>query len=415
MKLNSIRLVARGRRGGAIVMVTVLIIALAGLSIALLGQTNASLKESNSNKERLNVRLVAEAGLNAGYLNLRNGGTGNLGTGNAPVAYDGSTYWVAAANAGPQRITLTSTGTGENQTSRVAMTVEQIITPFFKWAAFGKEKLITDSNAHTDSYDSTLGTYAAQAVNGNGATLHAKVKGHVGSNGNITMKQNTKVWGNAVPGPGMVTTIMGNAQLSGTSTPAATPVDMPAIDLPSVSVTGAFTVAGVKTIGPGSVHYSTLLTNTNATLNVIGPMTLICNSFTLGSNSKLLVNATNGPVKLYVVDNFILNSGTQLRSLTSSPKDLQIQLLSDNILDPLIDVNFVPDTLILASNSSLHGTVYAPNAKVAINSNFQIYGSLVARDVLLDSNSFVHFDEDLLLHGPQGVPHYARLSWRMLE
>ena len=51
---------------------------------------------------------------------------------------------------------------------------------FFQWGAFGAEGIVLDSNARVDSYDSTLGTYDSQAVNGS----HSSQSGQARYSGN---------------------------------------------------------------------------------------------------------------------------------------------------------------------------------------------------------------------------------------
>jgi hypothetical protein len=58
------------------------------------------------------------------------------------------------------------------------------------------------------------------------------------------------------------------------------------------------------------------------------------------------------------------------------------------------------------SNGIFYGTILAPNARVLITSNFQLFGSCAARSVELDSNAFFHFDKALLdvaASGPANV------------
>ncbi len=398
-------------------MIILLVITLAGLSVGLLAITSSSLKETGSAKESISTRLIAEAGLNAAYLDLRTGGTGNVGTSKAPIAFDGATYFATAANAGGARIQLTATGRNQTSQSRVTMTVVPQSSPFFQWALFGRDGVQMSSNSTTDSFDSAKGSYASQAIYGSGSSKHAASDGEVGSNSSITLSQNARVFGDATPGPSSTTSVLGNATLTGSNTPEKAPVDMPAIDLPSVKTSGALTVSKNKatTIGPGTFHYSNLLCDTGSTLTVVGPTVLICDSFQLGSGTNFIVNGKNGGVHLFVVDNFNIASNVAMHSLTNTPSDLRIDLESDNVLDPGIDVNFVPDTIGFASNSYLYGTVYAPNADVTISSNFQLYGSLVARGAHLSSNCQVHYDESLKTKGPMGPPHYAKLSFRVLQ
>jgi hypothetical protein len=57
--------------------------------------------------------------------------------------------------------------------------------------------------------------------------------------------------------------------------------------------------------------------------------------------------------------------------------------------------------------------VYAPHALINIDSNFELFGSLVAQQVDLDSNSRIHFDEALLTSG-ENDGGFTTLCWREL-
>lgn len=416
LTIRSIRSARRSRRGVALVMMALLVLGLAGVSMALLAVTNAAQKESRASKEEIRAELVAEAALSASFLDLSRGGTGVIGSAANPIAYNGASYWVTAALDVPtNQITLTATGLCDNAGATVEYVVHRNQSPLFLWAAFGDEGLTTHNAGFTDSYNSTFGTYTAQATNGSGAMLHAFANGDVGSNGDISMVKNSIVFGDATPGPGGTVTILNNAQLSGSQTPATVPVSMPPLVLPNITASGPLTVPtnGTRTIGPGSYHFTNVLANNGGTLNVVGPTTMICDSLDLRDYSRLLVNSTGGTLELYVVNNFMINKNVEVRSLTNAPKDIHIQLASDNVLDPDIDVTFVPAVVTFKADSKLYGTIYAPYASIFFDSNFELFGSIVARIFAMYSTSRIHYDEDLALHGPMSPPHYKRISWRI--
>jgi hypothetical protein len=117
-------------------------------------------------------------------------------------------------------------------------------------------------------------------------------------------------------------------------------------------------------------------------------------------------------VEIYVLHDFIMNSNTTIRSTTYDPRQVTINLLSDNILDPdeRIDLDYVE----FESNAQLFGTIYAPNASIEIDSNFELFGSLVARRVGLHSNSRIHFDEQLAAASQAAESTYETLCWRLI-
>src|SRR5262249_3528748 len=148
------------------------------------------------------------------------------------------------------------------------------------------------------------------------------------------------------------------------------------------------------------------------TLNVTGPATLVFDSLSLASQAKIAANCAAGPVKIYVQNNFVMSSNTLVSSTTKKPSDVSLFLNSDNILDPDGSVDL--DQIDFNSNSQLYGTIYAPHASITINSNFELFGSLVAKTVWLDSNSRIHFDEQLLNIQGNGPPKYTPACFRVL-
>jgi hypothetical protein len=238
-----------------------------------------------------------------------------------------------------------------------------------------------------------LGTYASQATNGSGSDQHADTDGDVGSNGDITLDQNSHVWGDANCGPDGTTTVLGNAVVAGSTTPAPEALELEPIVVPSYASNGDKTISANSTIAAGNYYWPTFVCNTNKTVTLTGPSTIVVNNFTLRGGSAFVIDPTNGPVTLYVIDNFVLNSNSQMYSTRYYPGDLRVNMISDNIADP--DVAIVLDTIDFASNTKMWAALYAPNALLTINSNFALYGALIARQVDLDSNAFIHYDESL--------------------
>ena len=94
----------------------------------------------------------------------------------------------------------------------------------------------------------------------------------------------------------------------------------------------------------------------------------------------------------------------------------RIPTLSDNytylIIDP--DSNVSLDQVGFESNSRLFGTIYAPNAAIEIQSDFELFGAIMARRLHLSSWSRVHYDEALRSTGANGRRVFQTLCWREL-
>ena len=405
---------ARARRGSTMVVVALLLAAVAMLSFSFLMVLRSSQKENQGSRESLSALYAAEAGLTAGVDRLAQGDEPpfQLGSKAQPVDFGGQEYWVDAQET-DERIRITSYGQADRARMGVEMWLQPSASGFFRWAAFGDEWVHLNSNSRTDSYDSEAGTYALQ-TSGSGNDLHANEEGDVGSNANITMNSNIKIWGDASPGPSGTVSGSKLMNITGSTTPMATTISLPDVVVPSIALSGVFS-GNSQALAKGLYHYANLQLNSNQTLTINGPATIVCDNFKLKSNSKVVVNATEGPVQFYVVDDFVLNQNTSIYSTTYDPQDVTFKLLSDNVLDPGIDVDFDSDLIGFDSNSKLYGTMYAPEAAITINSNFELFGALVARRVDLNSNCRLHYDERLMTAGGAAEAAYDTLSWRVIS
>lgn len=384
-------------------MVGLTVTVLATLSMAMVLVTNASHRNSEASKREVAALYAAEAGVTLAVFDLEQGGTGTLGGAGAPMVYDESVYWVEATDLGNGLTSLVSTGVDNDAGYRVEVVVEDTSSGMFRWGAFGDDQMTLDSNARTDSYDSSAGSYASQMVNKSKGKKYGKAGGHVGSNGGISLDSNAAVFGDAVPGPSSSVNTKGNSTVSGATTPAPEPVPLAPINLPAIPMSGSWNVGGSKSLPSGDHGYKSLTIDSNSKLTVTGPATLAIQNLVVDSNGEFIVDASGGPVEIYVTDDFVLNSNAIMASKTYTPSDISVYLLSNNIKGS--------DTVDFDSNSQLYGTLYAPDALVEINSNFELFGAAMAKRVHLDSNSQIHFDE-ALLNGAGGNPELEAVLWR---
>ena len=414
--MQTLRIKTRGlhsRRGSALVMVLLAAAAMATLSFSILAISMAGMRAQRGSKEQMSARYVCEAGLSEAVFQLSKGNTGDVGSAAQPASYDGGSFWVQATDLGDQKVQLVATGEVDRAGERIELTLEEVSDNLFLWGAFGDEDMQMDSNARVDSYDSTLGSYDSQKVNGSGSNAYANAKGNVGSNNDVALKQNAKVWGDALPGPSGATTAPLGA-VSGATTPMLTPVAMPPIEVPVIASAGPLTVPGNAplVLPSGSYHYDAFTVDTGGLVTVQGPAKIVFEDFRLKSNARFIADASAGPVEVYVMGDFILDSNTLMAPSDYLPVNLDIKLLTDNVYDPSLQVQL--DVLTLNSNAQLYGTVYAPNTVVDIDSNFELFGSLVARQVTLDSNARVHYDESLANAANAANASYKIICWRTL-
>lgn len=401
---------AKARRGTAIVTMAVCVAALAGLATAMLAVAMRNSGEQDGSRQNMQADYICQAGLSEAMFDLQRDGTGSLGSESQPRSFGGGRYWVAATPLDGDLLQLRATGLGDRSGARQELVVRAVPNTIWRFGAFGKEFLHLDSNARVDSYDSHDGSYASQAVNGSGSFMYARTNGDVGSNGDVSLDQNAKVWGDAISGMTHSTTVLGNAIVTGSTGSSSADVELPAITVPVYTNYGALTVSSSLTINSSNRAYTTLRVNASKTLTLRGPANLVVSNLILNSGAKIAVDDDDGPVVIHVLDNFIMNSNSQIVPDSRQPISVRLNLLSDNVINPEVTVQL--DTVDFDSNSKVWGVIYAPNARVVLDSNFELYGSLMARSLDIDSNATFHFDEALTDDTASGTPVYETVCWR---
>ncbi len=409
MKIRQTNTTASGESGTALAMVILSVTALGALATAMISVSLSSRLEQGAELRASQANYVCQAGLSQAMYRMSCGQSGTLGTATQPVAWGGGRFWVSAIDLGGNLTRLTASGLENGTGTSQELVVRAVPNTMWRFAMFGKESMHMDSNARADSYDSSLGTYASQ-VSGSGSDAHGHTNGDIGSNGGITLDSNAKVWGDATPGPSHSVVLHDNAVVTGSTAPNNSLVEFPSINVPTYTSYGNVVVNSNTTIPAGNRTYGTVRIKNTKTLTLTGPGEIVISNLQMDSNCFLKVDDTNGPVTVYVIDNFILDSNSNMFALSKNPANLRLNLLSDNVINPEINVQL--DTVSISSNSSIYGVVYAPNARITLDSNFSLYGSLMARALDVDSNSFFHYDEHLGSALSSGGVTYETVAWR---
>lgn len=409
-KLGTNRRIRDERRGTALASTVIMVTVLAGLSCALLTIALGSTREQRQEGEEARARSVARAGVSAAMYNLQRGISGTIGSKQYPQSWGNGQYYVSQTNPSPDVYCLRATGVDDDTNASMELVVKAVPTTIWRFGAFGKEFLHMDSNARVDSYNSSASVYATQAVNGTGTNNHAAENGDVGSNGDISLDQNAKVWGDAAAGPGHDTLVLGNAFVTGSTVPMSATLTLPAINVPTYPSLGSLTVSANTTVASGNRRYTNLVVNNNKTLTITGPANIVVTNLELKSASALRVNTTGGPVTFWVIDDFIMRSNALMAPLDMKPNNLTVNLLSDNVINPEISIDV--DDVSFFSNTQLHAKLYAPSAAIIVNSNFEMFGSVIARSIDLNSNASFHFDEALIAATSSGAPTFETICFR---
>lgn len=410
MKVGIERRSRAARRGAALLYAAVVVLVMAGLSVALFGLTMSTGRQRAETRTAQFSFYAAEAGLSDAYMRVTegqvqlDGGKAYVGTPEAPIGLSRSSYWVEIDALGKRSFALTSTGIDGRYEQRLQLVLSEKPSGFFQYAAFGADSVILDSNAFIDSYDSAFGSYDSQVQGGNEYALES---GDVGSNGDILLKSNTTVHGDVTPGPGhVVDDSAPGTFISGSTDPAEELIEMPPIEIPSIPSSGTIVGTSDLVLGPGEIHYDSILMMGGATLTIVGPATLVADDFTMKSNSNLIFDATAGEIDLYSARDFVLESNSQVKTLTDSAVDVTLWLDGNNTTKK------PADALSISANSEFIGAIYAPNAKFKLASNFNVYGSVMCGALHLSSNGEIHFDEALLFDGEGNTGEYEPVLWR---
>ena len=298
-------------------------------------------------------------------------GTGNMGTSTVSVVsgainIPSAAGWVTpgGASKGKFRITITQNGTALVVTSHGASadgaTVRGVQMQFKAapkpYALMGINSVSLSGGAFADSWDSSLGAYAAAT---------AKAGGTIASDGNVTLANTTKVNGDLRYGPGATVTLAPTATVTGVVAPLRTSITFPSVSLPAT-----YTDLGDVTMTSGVQHIP-------GGTYVIGTLSLS------GTPTTFPTIYWDGPVKLYIRNGYTISGNVVIN--TYQNKAINRQLF------------FLP-TCTTASWSGTNvnvGDLYAPDTAFTIGGTVENFGRVIAKSITDSSSKGMHYDESL--------------------
>jgi len=232
---------------------------------------------------------------------------------------------------------------------------------------------------------------------------NATFNGHVGSNGTITLKNNSTACGDIVTGPGKTATIGKNAtQCPGYSVYSASePFDLQPVDLSGPKAANDNIRLTNMKAGSGTpqdtcsncskVSWSSstrvLTVESNGVLTLSGDTYLFCR-LEVKSGARIQIPARTTPLKIYIdtPENCGGSSGMgsvvwngELVNLYSPPQVVAILVAGSTTKSTIVDLPTNDATSPMA--------IYAPNSTINLKNNIKFTGALVAKSIAAMNNA----------------------------
>ena len=407
---NAFNTLSRQTQGSALVAVLMVLAVLVSMIIALLQLTISNTAITDNTRDSYQALLSAQAGIDHAFSELNAGKAfpNNHAVG-SPSATWGSqqSYAVSTVTNADGTLTITSIGTfnydqSVGDVTMVQRKLQAVVSQAggsgkFIDGGFGISSVTLTGNGLTDSYDSGVGTYAAQlaaapAITVGGVTYPAGSQaaydlgtgngGNVGSNGSITLNgNNTVVYGNATPGPH--SSVSTGANVTGSTAPAAATVNYPpyVYTVPANAISSSPPGDG-GTITAGTYHYSSWTQSGAVTLSG-GVVNIYLDGDFKQSSKDTITLAAGTTLNLYQASSGKLSLSGQVSVNTSSnPSNFNIVSASTSSID-------------VSGQGNIYATIFAPNATVTItgSSSASVYGAVIGKDLKLNGNGTFHYDK----------------------
>ncbi len=310
---------------------------------------------------------------------------------------------------------LTSVGSYPNRSvsSRVRRTVQTTVagSSLFSYAAFAENSVTLSNNATIDSFDSSLGTYAATSGSNGAIGTNGTANGAATLNNNVTVEGDVSSGVNG--GSGSIA-VGSNVNVTGTMTTGVNDVDLAAVSAPS-ALTGltanpdSSSASAPKSVGnnasatltAGNWKFTSLSLSNNATLTIDGDVSLyLTNSSALSTGNNVVINVSAGSsLTLYTAGAISLGNNAVINNVSKTPSDLIIYSSYTGTNGVTLD-----------NNGSIYGAIHAPLTNVSLSNNMDLYGAVVGKNVAIDNNVYIHYDE--ALSSIQGTGGFTTSQWQ---
>ncbi len=404
------RYLARSKRRGSVLLACLgVVLTMAAMSALLLQVETTRARQQLFSADQKRALNLAEAGLAEAYYGMTVGRSGSVGSRAAPARFGDGLFWVEANEQPNQLVSLQSTGMCGVGRATLGLVVRREPVSIASLGVMGADGVTLGNRVLVDSYDSREST----APTGDAPTSTSY---RVSSNGDISLGGNARVLGDATPGPAGSVLLSTGASVTGATTPSSAPLSLPAIDLPQLP-SGTFTnpiLPSEVTLPSGEAAYGAVAIAAGSKLTVVGPATLSLEQLSIRALGHLHFDTSSGPVTLYVKDWLNLAPTAKVTFSSRDPKLVTLMVAASQTLDRNGDL--IPDPPVtIAYQGAFYGSLYAPQARVALPSGFEFFGALAARELAVGGNSKVHFDVALESEGNGAASAVRKLAWRVID
>jgi hypothetical protein len=412
MKLHS--QARTSRRGGVLVATLVAVMAVGGLSVCLLELDSTRLRRQVASIDNKRAFNLAEAGLAEGRFAVETGHTGTIGSPEAPARFGDGLFWVTATEIAPNVIGLESTGMAGTGRATLSLVVRRTSRDVAALGVLGSQQVLLGKNARVDAYDSGGERGAPKLPERFDPATGVAVE--LRSNGDIELGEDARVFGDAIPGPEGSVELDDDALVTGSTAPAQIETQ-PAVIEPLALEQGGDLVhaSGTRRVLAGDgKSYGEIRVGKNSTLVLRGPLQLSAARLRVQDKGKLEIDCAGGNVELHVTDWLDLQAGSQLAFPNEDTRGLRLLVSATGSRDR--DGNGSIDAPVRFSASGpFFGSLYAPNARLALPHGFQLYGAVAAGILQLGEEAQVHFDVSLRGSDPTASVDVDPLAWKVIE
>ena len=388
------------RRGSALVFAVFLMASLMALGAAFLQMGSSASRAVTARANDVGAFYVAEVGVTEALTAMRAGATGNVGNIGTPALVGDGVFWVASSPLGNGQTRLDVTALQGSGRAGLEVVVFRAGPPMFSSTIFSDQQLDLASDALVDSYDSSLGDYASQAVNAWAGGSWASANGNVRSNDDVDVAANAGIFGDAIPGPPASVTIGAGAFVTGSTTPAPELHSPDNISVPVLASSGPLVVPQHAThvMPPGDYRFDSILIDRNGRIDIEGPANVVVEDITFLRRAQIYADGTAGPVNFFVEGEFTWNKYARIFPDSNSPADIAFLLTTD-------------DHVLFETTSQFLGGFYAPGTIVEIQDQCEFWGAIVADQVLIGAQSRFHYDEYLTTRTLGGSGEFQVVAW----